>query len=181
MTQAIVNKIASKIKTALPSTDEYLSDIIDEVISQNIQLMHQDWVNAEGTDSVSRWELTTELRDLLHKEFNNELKINDHIRLLAFKEVFNYDVEYSVSGNWGVYTPDSVTYDVECEDREEALAIMKGEKDLEEPDYSYIRENILDFEIEGINHKQLQIFLDNVALKSDSAPRFSSKSEVAIA
>ena len=181
MTQAIVNKIASKIKTALPSTDEYLSDIIDEVISQNIQLIHQDWVNAEGTDSMNRYELVDELKDLLTKEFNNELKINDHIRLLAFKEIFNYDLEYSVEGTWDVFAPDRISYDVDCEDREEALAIMNGDKELEEPDYSYIREHIYDFELEGLTHKQLHMFVENVALKSDTAPRCSSKSEVVIA
>ena len=175
MTQAIVSKLSNKLKIALPTSDEYLSDVIDEVISQNIQLIHNDWGN-----DTNRWELTTEFRDLLQKEFRNELKINDHIRLIAFKEVFNYEVEYSVEGTWDVaLVGDRVSYEVECEDREEALAIMNGEKDLEEPDYSYIRENADDFELDGLNYKQLHIFLENIALKSDSASRFSSKLEVA--
>ena len=175
MTQAIVSKLSNKLKIALPTSDEYLSDVIDEVISQNIQLIHNDWGN-----DTNRWELTTEFRDLLQKEFRNELKINDHIRLIAFKEVFDYEVEYSVEGTWDVaLVGDRVSYEVECEDREEALAIMNGEKDLEEPDYSYIRENADDFELDGLNYKQLHIFLENIALKSDSASRFSSKLEVA--
>ena len=174
MTQAIVSKLSNRLKIALPTSDEYLSDVIDEVISQNIQLIHNDWSN-----DTSRWELTTELRGLLQKECRNELKINDHIRLIAFKEVFNYEVEYSVEGTWDVaLVGDRVSYEVECEDREEALAIMNGEKDLEEPDYSYIRENADDFELDGLNYKQLHIFLENIALKSDSASRFSSKLEV---
>jgi len=81
--------------------------------------------------------------------------------------------------NWRITAPDSVTYEVECEDREEALAIMKGEKDLEEPDYSFIRENADDFDLEDLYYKQLNIFVGNIALKSNSAPRFSSKLEVA--
>ena len=175
MTQAIVSKLSNKLKIALPTSDEYLSDVIDEVISQNIQLIHNDWRN--DTDN-NRWELTREFRGLLQKEIRNELKINDHIRLIAFKEVFNYEIEYSVEGNWSLMAPESVTYEVICEDREEALAIMKGEKDLEEPDYSYIRQNADDFELDGLNYKQLHIFLENIALKSDSASRFSSKLEV---
>ena len=175
MTQAIVSKLSNKLTIALPTSEEYLSDVIDEVISQNIQLIHNDWRN-----DTNLWELKREFRGLLEKEFRNELKINDHIRLIAFKEVFDYEVEYSVEGNWDVtLIGDRVSYEVECEDREEALAIMNGEKDLEEPDYSYIRENADDFELDGLNYKQLHIFLENIALKSDSASRFSSKLEVA--
>ena len=66
----------------------------------------------------------------------------------------------------------------ECEDREEALAIMNGEKDLEEPDYSYIREDTDDFELDGPDYKQLHIFLENIALKKSNSTSLSSKLEV---
>ena len=60
----------------------------------------------------------------------------NHLTLQEFKDNFEWDESYSVEAEWETEILNTHDQTYECSSKEEALAYVRGEKELEEPDLS---------------------------------------------
>ena len=58
------------------------------------------------------------------------------LTLQEFQDNFEWDESYSVEAEWETEILNTYEQEVECSSKEEALAYVRGEKELEEPDLS---------------------------------------------
>lgn len=107
--------------------------------------------------------LTNKLFRLLNKEsdffpFHDYTK---HLTLQEFQDNFEWDESYSVKASWEVVVSDH-TQTFECSSKEEALALVNGQKELEEPDMS---DFYPEWDLAGDDHCSLVIEVENLRLK----------------
>lgn len=107
--------------------------------------------------------LTQKLGRLLNKEldFWGSADETKHLTLQEFLDNFEWDESYSVEGTWKVVVSD-YTQTFECFSKEEALAYVRGEKELEEPDMSNFYP---EWDLSGDDHCSLVIEVENLRLK----------------
>ena len=74
------------------------------------------------------------LTQTLGRLLSNESVVS-HLTLQEFQDNFEWDESYSVKASWEVFVPDH-TQTFECSSKEEALAYVRGEKEVEEPEVS---------------------------------------------
>ena len=72
------------------------------------------------------------LTQALGRLLSNESVVS-HLTLQEFQDNFEWDESYSVKASWEVFVPDH-TQTFECSSKEEALAYVRGEKEVEEPE-----------------------------------------------
>jgi len=89
-----------------------------------------------GDEKIIR-SLTLKLGRLLSKEsdrwFHEDTK---YLTLQEFQDNFEWDESYSVKAEWETEILNTYDKELECSSKEEALAYVRGEKELEEPDLS---------------------------------------------
>jgi len=84
-----------------------------------------------------------------------------HLTLQEFQDNFEWDESYSVKASWELEISD-YTQTFECPTKEDALAWVNGENELEDPDVSLYD---LDWELTGDDHCSLVIEVKNLRLK----------------
>jgi len=89
-----------------------------------------------GDEKIIR-SLALKLGRLLSKEsdlwFHEDTK---HLTLQEFQDNFEWDESYSVEAEWETEILNNYDQELGCSSKEEALAYVRGEKELEEPDLS---------------------------------------------
>ena len=130
---------------------------------KKVTLGHEQLVRLIGKTLIDKWErhdyqdeknaynhgeMTSELSNLLTCEAEETLDDEQRTKLDAYRKYFKFKVDYSITTWWDVEV-NSLESNYECEDAEEAKAILKGEKDVEQPD-PYEQAQNMDFNVGDI-------------------------------
>ena len=87
-----------------------------------------------------------------------------HLTLKEFQNNFEWDESYSVKASYGVEMLNDYIQTIECPTKEDALAWVNGENELEEPDlYDFYPE----FEFNGEERICLVVGVSNLRLKTE--------------
>ena len=115
---------------------------------KKVTLGHEQLVRLIGKTLIDKWErhdyqdeknaynqgeMNGELSNLLTCEAEETLDDEQRTKLDAYRRYFKFKADYSITTWWDVEV-NTCESTHECDDLEEAKAILKGEKDVEQPD-----------------------------------------------